>query len=97
MEPITRSEQFLAAILGEDIALPIPQSRIEHYLSLIAQNGIAPSSAGLINYDPDAAYPDGSIGKAVQDQTDEIGDVKSAISNLGLSVADGKLCITYTE
>ena len=45
MEPITRSEQYLASIIGEDVVLPVPQSRIEHYLNLIAQNGISPSSA----------------------------------------------------
>lgn len=69
MIPETRSEQYLASIVGEDVGeLPPPQSRIEHYLNAIAQNGIEPSSAGLITYDPDAAYPDGSIGEAVKNQ-----------------------------
>ena len=81
MEPITRSEQYLAAILGEDIVLPVPQSRIEHYLNLIALNGISPSSAGLISYDPDASYPDGSIGAGVQDQAADLNELKSAINN----------------
>ena len=88
MEPITRSEQYLASIIGEDVVLPVPQSRIEHYLNLIAQNGISPSSAGLISYDPDAAYPDGSMGAGLQDQAGELSDLKSAIENLdGLSPA----------
>ena len=82
MEPITRSEQYLASIIGEDVVLPVPQSRIEHYLNLIAQNGISPSSAGLISYDPDADYPDGSMGAGLQDQAGELSDLKSAIDDI---------------
>ena len=82
MEPITRSEQYLAALIGEDVVLPVPQSRIEHYLNILAQNGIAPSSAGLINYDPEAAYPDGSMGAGLQEQAGELSDLKSAIDDI---------------
>lgn len=82
MEPITRSEQYLASILGEDVVLPIPQSRIEYYLNAIAQNGIAPSSAGLINYDPDANYPDGSIGKEMHTLDGDVDLLKSQISEV---------------
>ena len=92
MEPITRSEQYLASIIGEDVVLPVPQSRIEHYLNLIAQNGISPSSAGLISYDPDASYPDGSMGAGLQDQAAEVSDLKSAMTlfNGGeMTVVDG--------
>lgn len=79
MIPETRSEQYLASIIGEEVELPVPQSRIEHYLNIIAQNGVAPSSAGLINYDPDASYPDGSIGKEVHDLDGDVSDLKSEI------------------
>lgn len=82
MEPITRSEQYLASILGEDVVLPIPQSRIEYYLNAIAQNGIAPSSAGLINYDPDANYPDGSIGKEMHTLDGDVDQLKSQINEV---------------
>ena len=81
MEPITRSEQYLASIIGEDVVLPVPQSRIEHYLNLIAQNGISPSSAGLISYDPDADYPDGSLGAGMKAEAAEVNDLKSQINN----------------
>lgn len=37
--PITRKEKYLANIAGQDIELPIPQSREEHYLNEIAKNG----------------------------------------------------------
>lgn len=82
MEPITRSEQYLASIIGEDVVLPVPQSRIEHYLNLIAQNGISPSSAGLISYDPDADYPDGSLGAGMKAEAAEVNDLKSAINDV---------------
>lgn len=82
MEPITRSEQYLASIIGEDVVLPVPQSRIEHYLNLIAQNGISPSSAGLISYDPDADYPDGSLGAGMKAEAAEVADLKSAFDEL---------------
>lgn len=74
MVPITRSEQYLAAIIGEDVELPVPQSRIEHYLNAIAQNGIEPSSAGLISYDPEAPYPEGSLGAMITSMLDELDD-----------------------
>ena len=81
MEPITRSEQYLASIIGEDVVLPVPQSRIEHYLNLIAQNGISPSSAGLISYDPDADYPDGSLGAGMKAEAAEVADLKSELTD----------------
>ena len=86
MEPITRSEQYLASIIGEDVVLPVPQSRIEHYLNLIAQNGISPSSAGLISYDPDADYPDGSLGAGMKAEAAEVDDLKSAIGENGANI-----------
>lgn len=86
MEPITRSEQYLASIIGEDVVLPVPQSRIEHYLNLIAQNGISPSSAGLISYDPDADYPDGSLGAGMKAEAAEVNDLKSAIGDGGENI-----------
>ena len=82
MEPITRSEQYLASIIGEDVVLPVPQSRIEHYLNLIAQNGISPSSAGLISYDPDADYPDGSLGAGMKAEAADVNDLKSAFDSV---------------
>lgn len=88
MEPITRSEQYLASIIGEDVVLPVPQSRIEHYLNIIAQNGISPSSAGLINYDPEAEYPEGSMGAGLQAQEAETGALKSAFDDLDEQVQD---------
>lgn len=39
MKPITRKEQYLAKINGEDVAIPEPITRIEHYLYEIAQKG----------------------------------------------------------
>lgn len=90
MEPITRSEQYLASILGEDVVLPIPQSRIEYYLNAIAQNGIAPSSAGLINYDPDANYPDGSIGKEMHTLDGDVSQLKSQMNPTAEQIANLK-------
>ena len=46
-------------------------------------------SAGDIPYSDQAAYDDGSVGKAVS-------QLKSDFAKLGLSVVDGKLCMTYT-
>ena len=97
MEPITRSEQYLASLIGEDVVLPVPQSRIEHYLNILAQNGIAPRSAGLINYDPEAAYPDGSMGAGLQDQAAEVSDLKSHIDGLKSEVTSVTSISGYTR
>lgn len=89
MIPETRSEQYLASIVGEDVGeLPPPQSRIEHYLNAIAQNSIQPSSAGLIDYNPDATYPDGSIGAAMQEMDGEISENTGDISQLKSQIGD---------
>ena len=40
MVPESRSERLLAKINGEDVELPIPQSRIEMYLHKLASDGI---------------------------------------------------------
>lgn len=92
MIPETRSEQYLASIIGEEVELPVPQSRIEHYLNIIAQNGVAPSSAGLINYDPDASYPDGSIGKEVHELDGDVSELKSQIADL-----ENRVVATWTK
>lgn len=83
MVPETRSELFLANIAGEENELPPPQSRIEHYLNAIAQAGtISGGSAGAVLYDPDASYPDGSVGAAMQEMDDEITENAGDISQL---------------
>lgn len=46
-------------------------------------------SAGDIPYSDQAAYDDGSVGKAVT-------QLNNDFAKLGLSVVDGKLCMTYT-
>lgn len=50
--------------------------------------GGAPS-AGDVSYSDQASYDDGTVGKAVT-------QLKSDFNALGLSVVNGKLCVTYT-
>ena len=42
--------------------------------------------AGDIAYDPDETYPDGTVGAEL-----------NVFAALGLSVVDGKICVTYTD
>lgn len=46
------------------------------------------ATAGDVTYSDQATYSDGTVGK-------EVSGLKSAITALGLSVVDGKLCQTY--
>ena len=45
-------------------------------------------AAGDISYDSSLTYASGTVGK-------ELGDQKNTLSNLGLTVVDGKLCAVY--
>ena len=49
-----------------------------------------PLVAGEISYDNSLTYPNNTVGK-------EISQLKNAINDLGLSVIDGKLNITFEE
>lgn len=47
-------------------------------------------TAGNVSYNEEETYQDGTIGK-------EVSALKEDLTQLGLSVVDGKLCATYTE
>ena len=47
-------------------------------------------TAGNVYYNDEENYASGTIGA-------EVHDVKGSLNDLGLSVADGKLCVTYEE
>ena len=47
MEPITRKEQYLANISGQDVKIPEPITREEMYLERIATKGVGNTNAVL--------------------------------------------------
>ena len=53
--------------------------------------------AGDIAYSDLQTYTDDTVGSSLQETREDVADLKSQINELGLSVADGKLCVTYTD
>lgn len=54
------------------------------------------ATAGDVTYNPDATYSEGTVGAELQEIGPDVTQLKSDIADLGLSVVDGKLCVTYT-
>lgn len=50
MDPITRRELYLAKIEGQDVEIPEPITREEHYLYDIAMNGGGGGGGGTKDY-----------------------------------------------
>lgn len=68
--PVTRLEMFLAALAGEDVTLPEPESRAERYLKEIIDNGGGGGDISLIELAANAngVYTPGT-GKAYKKAT----------------------------
>ena len=58
--------------------------------SVAGKTGAVTLDGGDVSYSDQTAYASGTIGA-------EVHDVKGSLNDLGLSVADGKLCVTYEE
>ena len=116
MGDISRVEQLLRNVLGEDVYEVTPQSRVEELLQdlneLIEGMGTSVDPTVIEQivtdwlaeniHDGSAAVVDSSLtiaGAAADAKKtgDEISDLKENLSNLGLSVVDGAINITYEE
>lgn len=114
MSDLSRIEQLLRNVLGEDIYEVTPQSRVEELLVQLNEliEGISASvdpeeltpivTAWLAENIHDGAVVDTSLsvaGAAAESKKtgDEISQLKNDLNDMGLSVVDGKLCITYKE
>lgn len=72
-KPLTRTEQYLSNIAGENNAIPTkPFTRIEQYLDYIAKNGGGGGGGGSITIDPvptqgsENAVSSGGVYEAIQ-------------------------------
>ena len=54
------------------------------------------TTAGDVAYVNGTGYTSGSAGAAMETMEGDVSQLKSDFAELGLSVVDGKLCMTYT-
>lgn len=62
----------------------------------ISGSGVEVITADDVLYSGSAEYDAGTVGETLKETSGEVSTLKSEIAALGLSVVDGKLCVTYT-
>lgn len=66
----------------------------------LVPSGTINADASVAQLEQDVLAMDSKVGELAEDIGDteqEINQLKSEINELGLSVVDGKLCVTYTD
>lgn len=53
-------------------------------------------TADDVLYSGSTTYDEGTVGETLQETAADVSQLKSDFAKLGLSVVDGKLCMTYT-